>query len=767
MLDVLNLTSSNDTFDRRVSAITLSSSPTIAMGQHVRRGEPIGGIVKMVHLKDFIDSKRRYLALVDREDDLPKSGTCLVVRPSLLRPDSPTKWKSNTVKFIGDSFFILGYWEWSEDIFSRYGDILELCSCPTTNTLHTIASELSFSLWDLYKLGSLPISGRIYDEALPHIHTLCAYTDKGNRRIPKACESLFAAYRQIVQRSESKKGVSAQQWVEFWCKRSILYSEPVKQKRYTNAPLKSTHNPSGKLANQPLEWSTSELDLFNSLGIEAEGRRETTYVVALLSCWLCVFVLPKNEDRLIRLGTFEVDVLMERGETFSLAIPVLASIYRGINILSRSPNPSYSGTSFPAHYFMPPVCAPCLSLDWHKLKTVKFHDWWTMVIIKDLRHNIDKLCSVVESYSNPKRVSPHDEARDAHRSANGHVSQHEDTSDNVCATSSKILHLTGAMDEVEGEDKSTSDVESKINFKHQRRRRSKKPRAADLEGEETDFGNAFDNIPIPLDIPTDLTKVGDIDFKIGASFNIDDAMIEEAIEPLNVLTNRTVPGKGKEIHSERNLVERENSASPTQTHHSVDGPSVFEISSKTLGIPLDAKGIPRSHLHGDAVPALSISTIRVTPASQGIFTPAIKIFGNEYLILFKITPIDKVSDRLREASQVLAVVEELKLVESSFYAALTKHKGLEEESVALKKKEDELLKELEEVHQRMDQVTNDLGDDRNSLTTLKATMQAMKRRVEELEAVSMCSTKEMELFEEQEMKLLEFQSSLDSSEWIM
>ncbi|KAL2940665.1 NEDD4-binding protein 1 [Bienertia sinuspersici] len=86
----------------------------------------------------------------------------------------------------------------------------------------------------------------------------------------------------------------------------------------------------------------------------------------------------------------------------------------------------------------------------------------------------------------------------------------------------------------------------------------------------------------------------------------------------------------------------------------------------------------------------------------------------------------------------LAVVEELRLVESR----------LEEESVALKKKEDELLKE-------------------NFLTTLKATVHATNRCVDELEAVPMCSIEEMELFEEQERKLLKFQSSLDSSEWIM
>ncbi|KAL2943229.1 Serine/threonine-protein phosphatase 7 long form-like protein [Bienertia sinuspersici] len=96
-----------------------------------------------------------------------------------------TKWKSNTVKFIGDSFFIPGYWEWTEDVLSKYGDILELCLThgavydslysydrdmsilcafrerwsPTKNTLHIMVGVLSISLRDLYKLSALPIFG--------------------------------------------------------------------------------------------------------------------------------------------------------------------------------------------------------------------------------------------------------------------------------------------------------------------------------------------------------------------------------------------------------------------------------------------------------------------------------------------------------------------------------------------------------------------------------------------------------------------------------
>ncbi|KAL2933244.1 Protein MAINTENANCE OF MERISTEMS [Bienertia sinuspersici] len=253
------------------------------------------------------------------------------------------------------------------------------------------------------------------------------------------------------------------------------------------------------------------------------------------------------------------------------------------------------------------VCAPCPSLNWHKLKTTSDT---TLV-------NFARLLSLL--LQTPRGLA-HMTKREMHTVLLMDMHPNiEGTGDNVCATSSKRLHLNWAMDEVEGEDKRTSDAESEINFKHQRGRRSKKPRTTDLKGDETDLGSTFDNIPILSYIPIDLTKVGDIDFEMGASFNIDYAMIEEAIEPLNVLTDRTVPGKGKGIYIERELVDGA-ILLPLHTHHSIDGPATFEINAKTLGIPLDVKGIPRAPSHGDVVPAPSLSTIRITPASQGIFT---------------------------------------------------------------------------------------------------------------------------------------------------
>ncbi|KAL2942935.1 Protein MAIN-LIKE 2 [Bienertia sinuspersici] len=57
------------------------------------------------------------------------------------------------------------------------------CWCPTTNTLHTQMGELSISLRDLYTF---------------------------------ACD--FLLYHYLQKQPESKKGVSAQQWVKYWYK---------------------------------------------------------------------------------------------------------------------------------------------------------------------------------------------------------------------------------------------------------------------------------------------------------------------------------------------------------------------------------------------------------------------------------------------------------------------------------------------------------------------------------------------------------------------
>ncbi|KAL2900610.1 DNA-directed RNA polymerase subunit beta' [Bienertia sinuspersici] len=624
-----------------VSTTMLSSSPTVAMGQHVGRDKPIGGIAKMVHLKDFVDGKRRYLALVDREDDLPQSGTCLAVRPSLLRPGNRAdslvncqnfrKSMSTVIKLDNMDAYVLHNMipdrAATNDKPPLLGRSIVRCNKMEVQHCEATGNGLKMFCLDMETFSNFVQFG--------HEHPTCGFLKAGFRqqthsipwlvsfpflcgtstnsvvdrylvefmmrlcqayipcvpiltRASDAFRKLMIPYSQHIARlfnvQYRKKGVSAQQLVDFWCKRSISYSAPVKRKRYSGSNFfkdveacRVIHEGSGAKVGCTMLNKNKTSFLFDDGNLD---HTQMSYLSSLRSGYVSLrhydsfFIEPYLPYRFSR--------------QFGFCQDIPSAITRKLLLFQGS---------------MSRVCAPYITLT--------------------------NVARPVESSSpNLKRVSPHDEARDAHRSADGHASQHEGTGDN-------------ALDEVEGEDKSTSDAESEINFKTPEGRRSKKPRTGDLEGDETDFKNAFENIPIPSDIPIDLTQEGDLDFETGASFNIDDAMIGEATEPRNVLTDRPNPGKGKDIHMERDLVERSNPASPVQTHHSFDGLLRSRLTLKTLGIPLDAKGIPRAPSHGDAVPAPPISTIRITPASQGIFTLAIRILGMSTLHYLSKLPLTR------------------------------------------------------------------------------------------------------------------------------
>lgn len=300
------------------------------------------------------------------DDTFPLLGRSII--------SNSVRWGAK-LKISGEFRFIPGYWDQTQDVLSRCKVALGLCSmygaiyaslyqygrdqnimrafseswCPSTNTLHTLEGELSVSLWDLYKLGGLPIYGAIYDETIPHHADLLARNKDNERLISQACDYLFGAYRHLVRQPEATRGVTAQLWIKFWFKATTFYeTPPTVRPRSSNSRPKS-HDPTGEL-EEPRPWSVEELRVFESLGVSGENKKQTIYTAAFLVCWLCVFVLPESDDRLIRPQTFEIATRMAHGETFSLAIPVLASIYRGLNGISRSKRPGSAGYFFPAHY---------------------------------------------------------------------------------------------------------------------------------------------------------------------------------------------------------------------------------------------------------------------------------------------------------------------------------------------------------------------------------------------------------------------------------
>ncbi|XP_074296676.1 uncharacterized protein LOC141627109 [Silene latifolia] len=268
------------------------------------------------------------------------------------------------------------YWEWTEDVLARSIDILSTASirqavyasvysyakdlhimcaffegwCPGTNTFHTVEGEFFISLWDLKKLGGLLVVGEIYDETVSQLSILKSTTEEKNLTVPATCTFLFTAFHYLAKESKDKGEFSAQQWIDFWCKRQVLYPPPVKSRRTTKNTPASTQNPSGEIEPRTSdEWTEEEHSLFEKLGCN-DSRWAKIYLAAHLSCCLCVFVLPEDSDRLIRPATFKIASMMAEDRVFSLAIPLLASIYKGLNGLATSINPGYSRSFFPAHY---------------------------------------------------------------------------------------------------------------------------------------------------------------------------------------------------------------------------------------------------------------------------------------------------------------------------------------------------------------------------------------------------------------------------------
>ncbi|KAH9606326.1 hypothetical protein KSS87_023133 [Heliosperma pusillum] len=320
------------------------------------------------------DLSARYLLKCNLKTKIEQQPSFPLLRRRIIA--GSVKWGSNNLKIYGESKHIPGYWEWTEDVLARFDDALEASSissainaslysydknvhimraffegwCSTTNTLHTREGELSISLWDLKMLGGLSIVGEIYDETVPHPGMLKERNTRDDSTVPPTCKYLFVAYHRLVRRSTTPNIVTAKQWIEFWFKRGATYQPPVKKSRTKLRP-KSTQNPSGEFEPRPSnEWCEEEQVIFEKLGLTNNAHKEKLYLAAYISGWLCTFVLPENEDRKIRAGTFETACLMAEGRRFCLAAPVLASIYRGLNDLVTSLNPGYSKSNFPAHY---------------------------------------------------------------------------------------------------------------------------------------------------------------------------------------------------------------------------------------------------------------------------------------------------------------------------------------------------------------------------------------------------------------------------------
>ncbi|KAK4391396.1 hypothetical protein Sango_1917400 [Sesamum angolense] len=208
---------------------------------------------------------------------------------------------------------------------------------------------MSISLWDMHELVGLPMTGCFYNEVVPSALELTGVVEKRERFIPRSCKYLLYAYHLLQSADDNRcSHVSIDKWVRFWSKKTTKYHPPPPRKEKKTVWLKSTHNPLGDIAIHE-RWSTAEDALFAKLCIE-RSLKEEVYLAAYLACWLCLFVLPGKDVNSIRPSTFKMASLMANGRRVNLAIPVLASIYEGLNTVATSPKPVGTSHSFPIHF---------------------------------------------------------------------------------------------------------------------------------------------------------------------------------------------------------------------------------------------------------------------------------------------------------------------------------------------------------------------------------------------------------------------------------
>ncbi|KAG8388070.1 hypothetical protein BUALT_Bualt02G0086900 [Buddleja alternifolia] len=148
----------------------------------------------------------------------------------------------------------------------------------------------------------------------------------------------------------SAGGILISNWINFWFKGPVRHKEPplhTTWKRTTRPKL--YHNPCGDVDRSLLPRTKDHDEPFKTLDIDVELKEET-YAAAFISCCLCSFVLLHHQTYRIHTPVFKVASRMAWGEHFSLAIPVLASIYRGLRIISSSKDLGESTAIFPIHY---------------------------------------------------------------------------------------------------------------------------------------------------------------------------------------------------------------------------------------------------------------------------------------------------------------------------------------------------------------------------------------------------------------------------------
>jgi hypothetical protein len=96
--------------------------------------------------------------------------------------------------------------------------------CPATNTLHTSVGEISITLWDLCRIGGLPLYGSFYDEVVSSAKEMSS--------LPSSCEYLFTAFHHLSLELGSPHSITSTKWVGFWFRGSVRYPKPPNRRSF-------------------------------------------------------------------------------------------------------------------------------------------------------------------------------------------------------------------------------------------------------------------------------------------------------------------------------------------------------------------------------------------------------------------------------------------------------------------------------------------------------------------------------------------------------
>jgi Plant mobile domain len=197
----------------------------------------------------------------------------------------------------------------------------------STNTLFIDDRELTPTLLEVQQLTGLPIFGHFYDEFM------VSPADSGDfTRFPPSLQRTYEIYYHLRR---GHPGVPFRHWIAYFTDR--VHTRPT--------GLASTRDPFG----------TGRLEIYHDGPIPSQDTlcshdvdRET-YLTAFISWWICYFLLPSSPAYTIRPSVFVMASLIARGDRISLAVPVLANIYRCLRGLTSSRSPSQCQELIPWH----------------------------------------------------------------------------------------------------------------------------------------------------------------------------------------------------------------------------------------------------------------------------------------------------------------------------------------------------------------------------------------------------------------------------------